>query len=132
LKKKVRITEAQGFQPGSLHTMLLNMGIPGPTVRLTSAPGASPIVYETEMTQAQIDHFRLRGFSHRLEVEEVPVEDPRDAALKRANESLKLANEEILELLQKLVGLEKEIAGLKDTIRGLNEQLASRKVLARA
>lgn len=132
MKQKVRITEAQGFQPGSLHTMLINMGIPGASVRMTSAPGTAPIVYETEMTSEQITHFRLRGFSHRLEVEDAPIEDPRDVKLKRAEASLKQANEEILELLSRLVALEKEIADRQDTIRGLNEQLATRKATARA
>ena len=84
------------------------------------------------MSPEQIIHFRLRGFSHRLEVEDAPVEDPRDAKLKRAEESLKAADGEILELLSRLVALEKEIADLKDTNRGLNEQLASRKATARA
>lgn len=76
--KNCTITEASGFMPGSLHTMLGTMGVMPTQI---SPPAATPIVYSAQMTDEQINHFRLRGFSHKLEVEETPVVDPRDARI---------------------------------------------------
>lgn len=100
--KNVTITEASGFQPGGLQMMLLNMGV---RPEVASAPGASPLAYKAQMTDEQITHFRLRGFSHKLEVEETPVVDPRDARiaeLQTANSNLQRSCDEYEARIQEL------------------------------
>lgn len=110
--KNVTITEATGFQPGGVHQMLLNMGVP-PIV--SSLPGESPVQYKTQMTDAQIDHFRLRGFSHRLEVEETPVVDPRDARiaqLTQERDNWQATAEQAQDNTEYYRGLVQEIGGM--------------------
>lgn len=79
--KNVTITEPPGLLAGSLNAMLHNMGV-------HQFQEVSPGVTKAQFTDANIAYFRTRGFSYKLDVEEVPVQDPKDARIAELEASL--------------------------------------------
>lgn len=73
---KVRITPAGGYAHGHIETVLIQIGI-------TPPPRQPDGVVEMELSQSQLDTFRLRGGAHRVDIvpdEPVPVVVPSDPA----------------------------------------------------
>ena len=110
--KNVTITEPPGLMVGSLNTMLHNMGV-------QQFQEVSPGVTKAQFTDAQVSYFKTRGFSYKLEVEEVPVVDPKDARISELEATVENRDSQIADLKAIATDHEQIIGNLQTQLSAL-------------